>query len=405
MTSAFHAEDHQFKPGTGYYNLKVIKATIFRGLFACPAFWNRARWVAVLVILLDEGEGYMEQVWERMADAATETPEMGTPDKVYDSDDALLDAYSQAVMHATAQVSPAVVNIEVRQAGANGAQAARGGSGSGFLFTPDGYILTNSHVVHGAQQIDVTLSDGRQLRAQFVGEDPDTDLAVIRVDAPDLTPARLGDSQTIRPGQLAIAIGNPYGFQFTVTAGVVSALGRTLRAGSGRLMDNIIQTDAALNPGNSGGPLVSSRGEVIGVNTAVILPAQGICFAIGINTAKFVAGQLIKEGKVRRSYIGVAGQDVPLPRRLVRFLRLPSESGILVASVEPNSPGQKAGLQDGDILIRFDGQPLNGIDGLHRALTAQRIGVPTPLTILRRTETRELSIVPEEFEATRVARP
>ena len=338
----------------------------------------------------------MEQVWERMADAATETPEMGTPDKVYDSDDALLDAYSRAVMHATAQVSPAVVNIEVRQAGANGAQAARGGSGSGFLFTPDGYILTNSHVVHGAQQIDVTLSDGRQLRAQFVGDDPDTDLAVVRIDAPDLTPARLGDSQAIKPGQLAVAIGNPYGFQFTVTAGVVSALGRTMRAGSGRLMDNIIQTDAALNPGNSGGPLVSSRGEVIGVNTAVILPAQGICFAIGINTAKFVAGQLIKDGRVRRSYIGVAGQDVPLPRRLVRFLRLPSEGGILVASVEPNSPGQKAGLQDGDIIIRFDGQPLSGIDGLHRALTAQRIGVPTPLTILRRTETRELTIVPDE---------
>ena len=319
-------------------------------------------------------------------------------DKAYASDDALLDVYSQAVMYATEQVGPAVVNIEVRQAGPNGTGEGRGSSGSGFIFTPDGYVLTNSHVVHGAKQIEVTLADGRSFGAEPIGDDPDTDLAVVRIDAPDLTPVRLGDSQAVRPGQLAVAIGNPYGFQFTVTAGVVSALGRTMRAGSGRLMDNIIQTDAALNPGNSGGPLVSSRGEVIGVNTAVILPAQGICFAIGINTAKFVAGQLIKDGKVRRSYIGVAGQDVPLPRRLVRFLRLPSESGILVASVEPDSPGQKAGLQDGDIIIRFASHAISGIDGLHRALTAQRIGVPTPLTILRRTETRELTIVPEESQ-------
>ena len=338
----------------------------------------------------------MEQTREWVADAVTETGAQGTPDKFYSSDEALLDAYSRAVMHATAQISPAVVNIEVRRAGPDGSPAPRGGSGSGFIFTPDGYILTNSHVVHGAPLIEVTLSDGRRFPAQFVGDDTDTDLAVVRIDAPDLTPARLGDSQAIQPGQLAVAIGNPYGFQFTVTAGVVSALGRTMRAGSGRLMDNIIQTDAALNPGNSGGPLVSSRGEVIGVNTAVILAAQGLCFAIGINTAKFVAGQLIKDGKVRRSYIGVAGQDVPLPRRLVRFLRLPSESGILVASVEPNSPGQQAGLQDGDVIVRFAGQPISGIDGLHRALTAQRIGVPTPLTILRRTETRELTILPEE---------
>jgi S1-C subfamily serine protease len=270
------------------------------------------------------------------------------------------------------------------------------GSGSGFVFTPDGFILTNSHVVHHASALAVTLPDGRRLQAHLIGDDPDTDLAVIRIHAPNLVAAPLGDSQAVRVGQVVIAIGNPYSFQCTVTAGVVSALGRSLRSRSGRLIDNVIQTDAALNPGNSGGPLVTSRGEVIGVNTAVILPAQGLCFAVAINTATFVAGRLIKDGKVRRSYIGLAGQDVPLPRRLVRFHNLPVESGILVTSIEPNSPAQRADLHEGDIIVGYNGQPIPGIDALHQLLTDAQVGVRSTLTIIRRTETLRLDIVPDE---------
>jgi S1-C subfamily serine protease len=273
------------------------------------------------------------------------------------------------------------------------------GTGSGFIFTPDGFILTNSHVVHRADKIAVTLPDGRRFEGDMVGEDPDTDLAVVRINGSNFLATALGDSEKIRVGQLVIAIGNPYGFQCTVTSGVVSALGRSLRSISGRLIDNIIQTDAALNPGNSGGPLVTSRGDVIGVNTAMILAAQGICFAIGINTAKFVAGKLIKEGRVRRSYIGLGGQNISLLRRIVRFYHLPVESGILVVSVEENSPAQRAGLSEGDIIIAFDGQPVTGIDDLHRMLTEEKVGVRTELTMIRHTEKLNLDIIPEESKS------
>ncbi len=242
----------------------------------------------------------------------------------------------------------------------------------------------------------MALADGRELTADLVGEDPDTDLAVVRVSAPGLSTVVLGDSNAIRPGQLAIAIGNPYGFQATVTAGVVSALGRSLRASSGRLMDDIIQTDAALNPGNSGGPLVNSRGEVIGVNTAMIATAQGISFAIAINTATYVASKLIRDGKIRRGVIGVAGQNVPLLRRVVRFFDLPVESGILVISVEPNGAAQRAGLREGDILVGFDGHPLAAIDDLHRLLTEARVGTRAPLTVIRGAERLTLEVMPEE---------
>jgi S1-C subfamily serine protease len=329
---------------------------------------------------------------------------MGTSDapvRSVSSDDELLDAYSQAVITASGQVSPAVVNIEVRHRSGRWARGERtprgiGGSGSGFIFTPDGFALTNSHVVHGADQIEVTLSDGRRYAAQIIGEDPDTDLAVIRVEAPLLNHTELGDSHRIRVGQLAIAVGNPYGFQCTVTAGVISALGRSLRSTSGRLIDNVIQTDAALNPGNSGGPLVNSRGEVIGVNTAIIRPAQGICFALGINTAKFIAGRLIKDGKIRRGYLGVSGQNVELPRRVVRFHNLEAESGILVVAVEPGSPAQRASLAEGDVIIGYGDQTVRDIDALHKLLVEEKVGIPMALTFLRRGEKRTISVIAEE---------
>jgi len=306
-------------------------------------------------------------------------------------DEALLDAYSKAVVHAAERVGPSVVNIEVRRR-----DGRRQGSGSGFVFTPDGFVLTNSHVVHGADRLEVVLADGRRPDAHVVGDDPDTDLAVVRIYAPQLNPARLGDSKSIRVGQMAIAIGNPYGFQCTVTAGVVSALGRSFRANTGRLIDDIIQTDAALNPGNSGGPLVNSQGDVIGVNTAVILPAQGICFAIGVDTAKFVASWLIKEGKIRRSYIGVGGQNVPLHRRLVRHYQLAAPSGVLVITLNPGSPAVRAGLREGDVMVEFNGHPIPSIDALHKLLTGDQIGHPSQLTIIRGTEKQTLQVTPGE---------
>src|SRR6266704_3497128 len=305
-------------------------------------------------------------------------------------DIALLDEYSRTIVSAVDRVAPSVVNIESR---ANG---SRGGSGSGFIIAPDGFILTNSHVVHGAREIVVNLSDGRESRAHLVGDDPDTDLAVIRIDAAHLSHVRLADSETLRVGQIAIAIGNPLGFQASVTAGVISALGRSMHAQSGRLIDNIIQTDAALNPGNSGGPLVNSAGEVIGVNTAMIRPAQGICFAIASNTARLVAGWLIRDGRIRRSYIGVAGQNVPLHRRVVRFYNLPLETGVLVVSVEKASPAERAGLREGDLIVAFNERPIGTIHDLHKILVGDQIGVPAKLVVIRHAEKLELSILPAE---------
>ena len=317
-------------------------------------------------------------------------------------DGKLLDAYSRAVVGAARKVSPAVVRID--SAGTSGAPRAlrRGpqqplGSGSGFIFAPDGFILTNSHVVSGAETLSVTLADGRgRFPATLVGDDPETDLAVLRVDADDLVAARLGDSGALVVGQLVVAIGNPYGFQCTVTAGVVSALGRSLRSRTGRLIDDVIQTDAPLNPGNSGGPLVTSRGEVVGVNTAIILPGQGISFAIAANTASFVVGHLMREGRVRRSRVGVGGQNVPIPPRLARHHGLVAATGVLVLSVERGSPAERAGLMEGDVIVGFDGRPVGSIDMLQKMLTDERVGVACPVEILRGAEKLVLPIRPAE---------
>src|SRR5213080_3345276 len=314
------------------------------------------------------------------------------------SDPALLDEYSRAVVSAVERVAPSVVNIEVQQRTKNQPRDIAG-NGSGFVITPDGFILTNSHVVHAATRIVVNLSGGGDYPAQLIGDDPETDLAVIRIDAPQLVHVRLADSESLRVGQLAIAIGNPFGFQASVTAGVISALGRSMYSQSGRLIDNIIQTDAALNPGNSGGPLVNSAGEVIGVNTAMIRPAQGICFAIASNTAKLVAGWLIRDGRIRRSYIGVAGQNVPLHRRVIRFYTLPLETGVLVASVEKDSPAQRAGLREGDIIVAFNERPIGTIHDLHKMLVSEQIGVTAKLVAIRHTEKLELSILPAESKS------
>ena len=313
------------------------------------------------------------------------------------SDDDLLDAYSNAVVRASERVSPSVVHIEsVHDARHGDPRGPRQGRGSGFVFTTNGYILTNSHVVHGAGRVEVTLADGSRHPADLIGDDPETDLAVVRVKANDLTPATLGDSKALRVGQLAIAIGHPYGFQVTVTAGVVSALGRSLRSQAGRLIDDVLQTDAALNPGNSGGPLVTSRGEVIGVNTAIIPSAQGICFAIAINTAKFVAGRLIRDGRVRRSRIGAAVQTVALPRRAVDRHELAVNSGVLIVAVEPHGPAERAGLEEGDVVVAFEGRPVAGLDDLHRLLTEERVGIRASLDVLRRDALIAVDVVPEE---------
>jgi S1-C subfamily serine protease len=318
----------------------------------------------------------------------------------YDNE-GLLDAYSSAVIYASEKVSPSVVNIDVFQKGgrrhSSDNSLHKAGSGSGFFFTPDGFILTNSHVVHGAQEMEVTLLDGQSHHGRLIGEDPDSDLAVIRLDdASGLMPAALGSSQHLRPGQLVVAIGSPLGFQTTVTAGVVSALGRSLRSQSGRLIDNIIQTDAALNPGNSGGPLVNSRGEVVGVNTATIPSAQGLCFAIAIDTAKRVAMQIMKYGKVRRSFIGIGGQNIDIPRKIVRHFELRAEKGVLIVAVEDHSPAQRAGLMERDVIVEFEGHPVENMDDLHRLLSDEKLGAISSLSVIRKSVKLDLKVIPEE---------
>ena len=315
------------------------------------------------------------------------------------SDDHLLDAYSRAVTHAVEVVAPSVVSIDVH-GGGGGDQGSRGGpaagSGSGFVFAADGLILTNSHVVDRALRIRVALPDGREFDADLVGHDPHTDVAVIRISAPDLVAADFGDSRALMPGQLVIAIGNPYGFQHTVTAGVVSALGRSLRSRSGRLIEHVIQTDAALNPGNSGGPLVASDGRVVGVNTAIIASGQGLCFAVPISTVTTVLPSLLRDGRVRRGYLGIAGQSVPLLRRVTRFHRLPQSGGVLVTAIEANAPAALAGLREGDLIVGFDDDAVESLDDLHRLLTEARIGTSVRLAVLRHTARRTVDVVIQE---------
>ena len=304
------------------------------------------------------------------------------------NDSVLLDAYSEAVIRAVEIVAPAVVKIE-----------AGGAGGSGVIFTPDGFLLTNSHVVDHGRRLDVVLPDGRSMRGDVVGQDRHTDLAVVRVSDETGTPlpwAAIGDSRLVRVGQIAIAIGNPYGFSHSVTAGVVSALGRSLRGRGGRLMHDILQTDAALNPGNSGGPLVTTRGEVIGINTAMILPAQGLCFAIASNTARFVGSRLMRDGRIRRGHIGIGGQNTPIPRAIARAHQLAVSSGVLVASIEPDSPAAQSGLREGDVIIAFAGEAVTGIDDLLRVLTDERIGAPAVLVLLRGARREQLTVVPAE---------
>lgn len=314
---------------------------------------------------------------------------------VIPTDAELLDAYSEAVMQAVNTVGPAVVSIDIEKSRLLGVWES-GGSGSGFAFTPDGFILTNNHVVDGANRVRVKFAEGAQYDAEIVGRDPDTDLAVVRINASNLQSIKLGDSGKLRPGQLAIAIGNPYGFQHSVTAGVVSALGRSLRSDSGHLLEDIIQTDAALNPGNSGGPLVDSKGHVIGVNTAVIMPAQGIAFAVASNTARYIASKLIQHGRVRRSFIGIVGQNIELAARLIDRHELEPGGGVLVLEATQNGPAHRAGIRRGDIIVGVAGERVSGIDKLMRHLTEERIGDLTALMVLREEQVKYVSVIPEE---------
>ncbi len=314
------------------------------------------------------------------------------------ADAGLLDAYSTAVSSTVETAGAAVAHVEVRTRRTRETEPASG-SGSAFFLSPDGYALTNSHVVHEAADLHLQLADGRRLRADLVGEDPHTDLAVVRVSSEPLPHLALADSDRVRPGQIAIALGSPMGFQQTVTAGIVSGLGRTLTTQSGRTIDNIIQTDAALNPGNSGGPLLNTRAEVIGVNTAIIRPAQGICFAIASNLARWVAGWLIKDGRIRRSYLGVGGQPAPLLRTLARHFHLDQRTGVLVSQITPGSPASVAGLQEGDIIVALDTHPVRNVSDLHQLLTADYIDRPVSVTVVRHTERIVFELRPTEMPA------
>src|ERR1700739_2922535 len=319
------------------------------------------------------------------------------PDTISADDQALLDSYSQAVIDVVDRVGPAVVRLAVRNGDPARPGQSRGGSGSGVILAPDGLILTNSHVAGAASRIEVTTADGQDLHARLVGDDPDTDLALIRIDEPATLPsARLGDSKRLKRGQLVIAIGNPLGFESTVTTGVVSALGRSLRSRNGRLIDDVIQTDAALNPGNSGGPLVSSRGEVVGINTAVIMGAQGICFAVAANTASFVLGELVRHGRVRRAFIGISAQQTAIPPRRRRAAELDQASAVMVATVEAGSAADRAGLKAGDIVLSLDGVTIAGADDLVRALTGDKIGRSVTFDVLRGTARLTVAAVPQE---------
>lgn len=315
----------------------------------------------------------------------------------------LLDVYSQTVVHAAELASPAVVHITVAKKPAlrvpvrSRSRERLSGTGSGFIISPEGFIVTNSHVVHEMEEIGVSLPDGRNFKALMVGEDRSTDIALLRIYASDLKAIAFGDSSKLKVGQLAIAIGNPYGFQYTVTAGVVGALGRSLRSSTGRLIDNVIQTDAALNPGSSGGPLVNSRGEVVGINTAIIRPAQGICFAVASNTAQYIVGKLLTEGKVRRGYLGIAGQGMSLHQRIVSFNKLTVHSGILIQSIEPASPASHCGLLTGDVIVGFDDKPVANIDDLHRVLEEKTIGRQAKLSVLRNGKLTDVAITPAEL--------
>jgi S1-C subfamily serine protease len=321
------------------------------------------------------------------------TPDYAGPAQVPPEDQILLDAYSRAVIDVVDRVGPAVVQLDVKARG----EAGHRGTGSGVIVAPDGLVLTNSHVVGGASRVDLTTIEGRRLAARVVGDDPDTDLALVRVDASVTLPAAtLGNSKLLRRGQLVIAIGNPLGFESTVTTGVVSALGRSLRARSGRLIDDVIQTDAALNPGNSGGPLVSSHGEVVGINTAVIMGAQGICFAVASNTANFVLGELVRHGRVRRAYIGIAAQQFTISRRLRHAAGLDQETGVVIASIESGGPAQRAGLRAGDVILALDGRTVTGADDLIRILAGEKIGRTVEVELLRKGDRQRLSIVPDE---------
>jgi S1-C subfamily serine protease len=318
-----------------------------------------------------------------------------------DQDDLLLDAYSQTVTRVARTVSNAVVHLKVekpdqRQNRRQNDNAS--GTGSGFIISSDGYVVTNSHVVHGATRIEASLPDGRSFQAHTLGDDPATDVAVLKIDGDNLATMAFGASDRLQVGQIAIAIGNPFGFQYSVTAGVVSALGRTLRSQNGRLIDDVIQTDAALNPGNSGGPLVDSHGRVIGVNTAVILPGQGLCFAVASNLAKFVVGKLILEGRVRRGYIGIGAQAVPLPAKWLNALEVPTKGGIQIQTVESGGPADVAGLRPGDVLIQFEGKPVDSIDQLHKALGEETIGRKISLWLLRDGGLKSVEVAPGEMK-------